>query len=316
MDNTSQQRRNSAFDNLLTLYRRSIKRIYILHAATHWSVSHTLIPLLERIRRFKTIPDDPFWFRLELLLHKHEYATVAQLRQLIQPNMIALDIGAHVGYYAQFLARLVGDNGKVLAFEPHPRTFQTLSANVQRYTPVTAYPLAVSDRSGKAELYDYLLMSASGSLHFDESLRNLQQSQISEYDIAPRANHFETQTFEVDTVILDEFLPQHGITQVDFIKMDIEGAEISALRGLKQIIQNSPRLNMIMEYNPQALKAFGYDPIEALQEVMALGFSSVAMINDDATLTDLTDQQEQIVELTNYLGQNMGVVNLLFKKTS
>lgn len=316
MANTTKQSSQSLFDGALSLYRRTIKRFYPLHAATHWVVSHTVIPLLERTRQFKTIPDDPFWFRLELLLNRHEHATTAQLSHLIEPGMVALDIGAHIGYYARLLADLVGNGGKVLAFEPHPRTFAVLSENMRHYPAVTPHQLAISDTAGTAELYDYLLMSASGSLHFDENLRNLQQSQISDYDIAPRANDFETQTFSVETVVLDEFLPQQGITQVDFIKMDIEGAEITALRGMKETIKNSPRLNMIMEFNPQALRAFDHVPEDAVQEVMALGFARVAMINENGTLSDLTGQPDQLSTLINHLSQNMGVVNLLFQKSS
>ncbi len=312
---TPKQHPVSLFDGALGLYRRTIKRFYPLHAATHWGMSHTLIPVLERLQQFKTVGDDPFWFRLELLLNRHERATIAQLHQIIQPGMVVLDIGAHIGYYARLLAQLVGENGKILAFEPHPRTFAVLSQNIRRYPSVQAHQLAISDQGGMAELYDYLLMSASGSLHFDENLRELQQSQISEYDIAPRVNQVETRTFTVETVALDDFLPQHDITTVDFIKMDIEGAELMALRGLKQIIHQSPRLRLIMEYNPQALKAFEHAPEAALQEVMSLGFDRVAMINDDATLSDLTDQSDQIASLTHTLGQNMAVVNLLFQKS-
>lgn len=313
-DTTGQQRPASLFDGVLSLYRQTIKRIYPLHVATHWGVTHTVIPILERTRHFKTIPDDPFWFRLELLLHRHEQATTMQLQQLVTTDMVALDIGAHVGYYARNLAKLVGNGGKVLAFEPHPRTFGVLNENTKQYPAVTTHQVAVSDQAGVAELHDYLLMSASGSLHYDANLRELQQSQMSAYDIAPRANHFEARTFEVATVVLDDFLPQQGVKSVDFIKMDIEGAEMMALRGLQRTIQQSPRLNLIMEYNPQALRAFGYVPEDALQEVMAMGFKRVAAIQDDGTVKELTDQPEQIAALTDDLGQNMSVVNLLFQK--
>ena len=66
------------------------------------------MPALERRYDFKTIPEDPFWFRLELLTGQHEAETAQLLRRLVKPGMIALDVGAHVGYYTRLLSRLTG----------------------------------------------------------------------------------------------------------------------------------------------------------------------------------------------------------------
>ena len=72
-------------------------------------------------------------------------------------------------------AKALGANGRILAFEPHPRTFATLQHNVQHLPQVTAVQLALADQEGTAELHDYLMMSASGSLHYDESMVALQK---------------------------------------------------------------------------------------------------------------------------------------------
>jgi hypothetical protein len=94
--------------------------------------------------------------------------------------------------------------------------------------------------------------------------------------------------------------------------MDIEGAEISALRGLRQTIARSPDLQLIMEYNPAALTAFGHGPVSALAEVLAFGFQRVQVIELDGRLTDITQQETAVASLTEQLMTNMGVVNLLF----
>ena len=114
------------------------------------------------------MPDDPFWFRLELLTHRHETETIAHLDALAAPGMTMLDIGAHVGYYSCRYAKILGANGRIIAFEPHPRTFATLQHNVEQLPQVTAVQLALAEQEGSAELHDYLMMSASGSLHYDE----------------------------------------------------------------------------------------------------------------------------------------------------
>ena len=96
------------FDSSLSLYRKTVKRVRPAHIAMHRLMGHVLMPALERWTDFKTIPEDPFWFRLELLTGQHETETAQLLRQLVKPGMIALDIGAHVGYYTRQLSRLTG----------------------------------------------------------------------------------------------------------------------------------------------------------------------------------------------------------------
>lgn len=299
----------------LAFYRRTFKRLGPVHAGLHWIAGRVFIPLLERASGLRTMPDDPLWFRLELLTRRHEVETRQQIERLVKPGMVVLDVGAHVGYYARICARLVGPGGRVAAFEPHPRTYATLRRNVRGWPNVTAIQVAVAEENGTAELFDYLMMSASGSLHYDEDMLKLQKAQLSERDIAPRiSSDFPIEQYTVRTRPVDDVLAEAGIGAVDVIKMDIEGAEMGALRGMKQTIAASPRLALIMEYNPQALKAFGNEPVAALQEVLAMGFSRVQAIEVNGTLTDLTGDRAAIEARTAELMATLGVVNLLFTR--
>jgi FkbM family methyltransferase len=303
----------SVLDTGVNLYRKTFKRVRIVHVAAHRLMTHGVIPLLERVTGLRTMPDDPLWFRFELLLKRHEPETVAQIQRLVKPGMNVLDIGAHVGYYARMLGTLTGDGGRVYAFEPHPRTYKMLCANIAALNNVTPVNAAVAEQEGTAELFDYLMMSASGSLHFDESMRDLQKAQLGSGDIAPRIEHdFPVEKFTVRTLALDDFLAEKGVTHIDFIKMDIEGAEIGALRGLRRTIAQSPGLQLIMEYNPQALKAFGHDPAAAFDEVLALGFTRAQIVHEDGTLSGV--QRDALAALTGQLMQNMGVVNVLLTR--
>ena len=299
----------------LKLYRKTVKRFYPAHAATHWVMTHLIIPVLETTKRFKTIKEDPFWFRLELLTNRHETETMATLDKLIQPGMTVLDIGAHVGYYTHRYAPKVGENGRILSFEPHPRTFAVLKHNVSHFDNVTLQQLALAEHPGTAELHDYLIMSASGSLQFDEGMKDLLKSQVSDSDIAPRiSKDFPDKTFSVETKPVDDCLETMGITQVDVVKMDIEGAEIGALRGMKRTIARSRDMALVMEYNPQALEGFGHNPIEALSEVIGMGFKQVQIIEADGSLTDVTENIALLENMTEKLKVNMGVVNLLLQR--
>lgn len=301
------------FDSSLSLYRKTVKRVRPAHIAMHRLMDRVLMPALERRYDFKTIPEDPFWFRLELLTGQHEVETAQLLRQLVKPGMIALDVGAHVGYYTRLLARLTGAGGRVIAFEPHPRTQQVLRHNTRALGSVTALQVAVAEAAGSAELYDYLLMSASGSLHYDESLAQLQRARMDAGDIAPRGQtSFEMQRFQVETVTIDGCLRELGIERVDLVKMDIEGAEPGALRGMRDTIAASPGMALVMEYNPSALKAFGQDPAAALDEALGMGFSRVAAIEAGGALRDWGDARLVARETARML-DDMSVVNLLFK---
>jgi FkbM family methyltransferase len=263
------------------------------------------------------MPDDPMWFRLELVTRRHEKKTLHVVEQRLRPGMTMLDIGAHVGYYAVAAARLVGERGRVLAFEPNPRIFTMLQRNVANYPAVQPLQMAVSDSTGTAELFDYLVLSGSASLHYDAELLEREQANIQKDAIAPRlGQQFAAQKYSVETARLDDVLADKGIETVDFIKMDIEGAEIHALRGMSETIARSPRLQMIMEFNPQALKAFEHAAAAALREVLALGFARVEVIQEDGSLAPLSTNDNSIEQLAEQLLHNGGNVNLLFSKIS
>lgn len=304
---------NRIFQLALSLYRNTLKRFRAFHRALHWLMVHIYLPILERWQSFYTMPDDPFWFRTELLTGKHELETRTQIQRILQPNMTVLDIGAHVGYYSRLASDIVGDKGRVIAFEPHPRNHAYLTRNVGQRDNIRIIQVALAEEEGTAELYDYLMMSASGSLNYDQSLRDTQMAQVSNLDIAPRIDgEFQPQVYTVRTAAVDTLLAEEGVSQVDVIKMDIEGAEMGALRGMRQTIQNSPNLSLVMEYNPMGLKAFGNNPVAALQEVLAMGFKQMYVIEADASLTDYTTNVDGLEKLTQRLVQNMGVVNMLF----
>ena len=301
-------------DSSLWLYRKTVKRIRPAHGAMHRVMDRLLLPALERATDFKTIDEDPFWFRLELLTRQHERETRQLLERLIEPGSVALDVGAHVGYYSRLLAERAGAAGRVIAFEPHPRTFDVLRRNLSRLPNVTALRLAAAGGEGRAELYDYLMMSASGSLHYDECLAHQQREGMAAGDVAPRREAgFEMERYGVRTVAIDDCLAELGLGRVDLVKMDIEGAELAALRGMRRTIAASPGMALVMEYNPAALAAFGHEPVEAIQEALDLGFRRAWAIEAEGSLRDW-GEPSLVEKETARLRAGMAVVNLLFER--
>lgn len=300
----------SFFEPSIMIYRRTMKRSRHLHSALYKIVQIIFVPLVERTTGFYTMSDDPLWFRIALITGSYERETTKLVEQLVKPGMTVLDIGAHVGYYTKLCSRCVGSAGRVIAFEPHPLTFSVLCKNAQAFRNVTPVQVAVTDQKGTACLYDCLLGPGSASLRYDECRRDRYRD-LSGREVAPRVlKDLPVASYTVETTTIDSYLAEARVERVDFIKMDIEGAEISAIRGMKQTIQSSLRLSCIMELNPRALQSFGLEPVKALKELREVGFSRIVIIEDNGRLTEV-ENRDMATQLANGLMERMARVNLL-----
>ena len=177
---------------------------------------------------------------------------VALVKKHIFPGSVVIDIGANIGYYTLLFAQLVGFRGHVFAFEPEPANFSLLTKNVllNKYNNVTLVPKAVASTNQRMKLF---LCSESSGMH------RLYPSLVCD------------QSLNVDAVSLDSFLPlQHK--KIDFIKMDIEGAEYMAMSGMRNIInKSSPKL--ITEFSPAALFESGTAPKKYLDLLLSYGYT-------------------------------------------
>jgi len=97
-------------------------------------------------------------------MHRIERATVKYLRNVLKPGDVFVDIGAHVGYFAEYAGRLVGRSGLVFAFEPFPHNCQLLSRNCRHMQQIKIIQSAVSDSSGQTSLFEHKTSSSSHSL--------------------------------------------------------------------------------------------------------------------------------------------------------
>jgi len=157
---------------------------------------------------------------------------------------VVFDVGANIGKYALHCGRLVGKNGKVYAFEPSDRPFELLSKSIKENNlDGVVFPInnAVSSNNGKSKLY----------YSNEEPITSL---------IYKLSNNFVT----IDTITLDSFVHDHIIPRVDWIKIDVEGAEYDVLLGASQILKNhNPKLIFeVLKINESKvlgfLKSIGY----------------------------------------------------------
>lgn len=131
---------------------------------------------------------------------------------------IVIDAGAYLGHFTILAAKKVGKSGKVIAFEPSPANFKILNEKISRSGFKNILVI-------KKALYD-----KRGTLFFSKELTS--KSPLKEYK---DKKHQE----KVKSTTLDYELEKRGIKKVDFIKMDIEGAEIEAIKGGEKVLSNT-----------------------------------------------------------------------------
>jgi hypothetical protein len=112
-------------------------------------------------------------------------------------------------------------------------------------------------------------------------------------------------------ISLDEFLTGEGWPKVDLVKMDVEGAEMDVLEGMGRLLQMSPDLRMVMEFNPALLHNASVEPSKLLVRVDELGFN-VLVIDDAEGATPINEANTP--SLTEALLKSESSVNLFCTK--
>jgi FkbM family methyltransferase len=156
-----------------------------------------------------------------------ESAVQQALTELIAPGHVVYDVGANIGFFTILCARLVGLEGKVYAFEPMPENAATLRHNIalNELENVVVVEKALSSTSGTAELF-ISPWSAFHSLNVEGASKRENRGQDAQAPIA------------VETVTLDQFVREAGVEAPDLVKLDVEGAELLALEGMREVLRD------------------------------------------------------------------------------
>jgi len=176
-------------------------------------------------------------------------AFIARLR----PGMTVIDVGANYGYYTLLAAGVVGNRGRVHAFEPNARTFELLMKNVHvnwLETIVSAHSVAALDSRKQVELH----------------IPNEFQGRTTLF--VPEPGPTCGQPSFIGAVPLDEVITG----KVDLIKIDAEGSEPLVFEGMRGILDRNPNLTIFMEFNIPLLRQT-VDPRSFLNRIRQFGFS-------------------------------------------
>ena len=182
----------------------------------------------------------------------HEKTIVNLVKNEIKEGDVVLDIGAHIGYYTVLFAKLVGPKGKVISFEASPTNFEILKKNVSvnGYQNVILNNKAVSDKNGKLTLYITGETSTQNFLFKPEKTK---------------------ETIEIDTITLDEYFRDFK-EKINFMKIDIAGAEPRAFKEMNSILSNNDSLKIVQEWWPNGIRKHGFEPDSHLKLLTQMGY--------------------------------------------
>jgi FkbM family methyltransferase len=187
------------------------------------------------------------------------------LAELIEPGQTVYDVGANIGFFTIFCSRLVGPQGRVYAFEPIPENLVTLRRNIalNKLTNVVVVEQALSASTGTAQMF-VSPWSAFHSLNVDGASK--------------RENHGpDGGEITVETITLDEFVSQAGVSAPDLVKLDVEGAELLVLEGMRETLRSTQPLLLVEVHDTKD---------EYSEFVEAIDYSVRVIDGDTSTLAD------------------------------
>lgn len=191
---------------------------------------------------------------------------------LIEHGDVVYDIGANYGSVALYMAHVTGPTGRVYAFEPIPSTYQKLCRNL-RYdfrlnkAKITPLQLGVSDANQMA------VFNLPGEANQSASLAQAEEWQQA-LGMGAQTHTFECRCVTLDSLISGEAAPPN------VIKIDVEGAELLALRGAGKLLKSPKPPLMLIEVFAPWERAFGYTPWAVFELLLAAGYRIVYVCPD------------------------------------
>lgn len=201
----------------------------------------------------------------------YEPDVMIHIQRTVREGWTAIDVGANVGAITIILSKLTG-SGRVVAFEPGAVNFDYLVRNIadNELSNVTPVRAAVGAANGTAQLvYD---PAFAGGAYIGTSPRTATET-----------------TGVVDVVSLDSWLATQDLAKVDFIKIDVEGFELEALRGAERVIREH-QPDLVIEYNPVAHQLHD-QPIDGMWPTLRRLYRWTFWIREDGTCAVVTGKR-------------------------
>jgi FkbM family methyltransferase len=205
---------------------------------------------LDKGFRMKLDLNDPEQLKVYFYGHYHERYEAGLVQRLLKDGGVFWDVGANVGYFTLVAATALANRGQIVAFEPGNNAYARLVENISLnpHGNIKTFQVAVSDREGEAVLH------VSG---------DIADSSASLYPAGPAQGSGEV----CRMVCLDHFRREENLSAPDLIKLDVEGAELAALKGARELMAATPPL-LLVEMEEKNLRAAGASR-EAIRQFLA-----------------------------------------------
>lgn len=156
----------------------------------------------------------------------HEPEVIAAIVNLVKPGNLCVDAGANIGYHSLLMSKLVGDNGRVLAFEPDPNCFDKLKDNLELNGAGNCSPVPIALWEGNIKAADFYLVHKEDR----ENEFAIGYSSFCKY------RNVDLTKISVETVKLDDVV-HSDMPAINFLKIDCEGAEEGILHGAEKLLR-------------------------------------------------------------------------------
>jgi FkbM family methyltransferase len=187
----------------------------------------------------------------------------------LHEGSVMFDVGAHIGYYSVLGSQVVGPSGKIISVEPNPDTLRRLRKDLElsHASNVVVEDVACTDKETTLTFYQ-------------ASIRNTGASSISESNARNAAHGDAVPSVTVRGRTLDSMVQELGLQRVDFVKIDVEGAEVQVLRGMKDTLAKF-HPHMLIEMKPAQLESMGTSIAELRAVLHDSGYVPGRMPTDD-----------------------------------
>jgi FkbM family methyltransferase len=193
------------------------------------------------------------------------------VKKILKANDVFFDIGANIGYFSLFAANH-SPSAKIISFEPANEIFQKLSENISinNIKNITTVNAAVGEINEEKDLF----LSAPDNMGMS-SFR--------------KPENYSGKQEKVNVVAIDDWFKTSGLTKIDLIKLDIEGSELAALKGMRSVLEEQ-RPVLIVEINPETLLLFGLKPLDICNYLNQLNFDGF-LISENGRLEHLNSNE-------------------------
>ena len=207
-------------------------------------------------------PDDPV-VSGALTLRVYELSEQALFAKYLHGEMTLVDIGANLGLYTAISMHHLDADGRIVAFEPFPQTYEFLQKNV-----------AANQNNGRAcpRVDTFNLAATPEPSQTDLRLNPENRADNRLYHGTYHGKMEEWDTLPIEGRPVDDVLAELGIDEVNFVKIDIQGYEQKAISGFQRTLARSQNVIILSEFWPKGLQESGGSAHEYLQMLENLGF--------------------------------------------